>query len=43
MSEVMGWIALLTAALYYHPWISFTVIGVAITLIGVIINARRRT
>jgi hypothetical protein len=39
----MGWLAPLGAALYYHPWISITVIGVAVPLIGVTINARRRT
>jgi hypothetical protein len=37
----MGWIALV-AALYYHLWISVTLIGTAITLIGVIVHARRR-
>jgi hypothetical protein len=39
----MGWLALIAAALYYHPWLSITLIGAAITLIGVIVNARRRT
>jgi hypothetical protein len=41
--DAMSWIALLAAALYYHPWLSVTLIGVVITLIGVIIKARRRT
>jgi len=41
--DAMGWIALLAAALYYHPWLSLTLIGVVITLIGVIIQARRQT
>jgi hypothetical protein len=39
----MGWIALLAAALYYHPWLSATLIGATITLIGVIMKVRRRT
>jgi len=39
----MGWIALLAAALYYHPWLSITLIGAAITLISVMLKARRRT
>jgi hypothetical protein len=34
----MGWLALLAAVLYYHPWLSVTLIGAAITLIGVIVN-----
>ena len=38
----MGWIALLAAALYYHPWLSTTLIGAAITLISVMIKGRRR-
>jgi len=39
----MGWLALLAAALYYHPWLSVTLMGAAITLIGVILRFRRRT
>jgi len=39
----MSWVALLGAALYYHPWLSITLIGVAITLIGVIVRLRRQT
>ena len=38
----MSWVALLAAALYYHPWLSITLIGVVITLIGVIARLRRR-
>jgi hypothetical protein len=36
----MGWIALLAAALYYHPWITATLIGVTVTLIGVFVSLR---
>ena len=41
--DAMSWVALLGAALYYHPWLSITLIGVAITLIGVIVRLRRQT
>jgi len=37
---LMGWIALLAAALYYHPWVTTTLVGVTITLIGVTIRLR---
>jgi len=37
----LGWIALLAAALYYHPWITATLIGVTVTLIGVFIRLRK--
>jgi hypothetical protein len=36
----MGWIALLAAVLYYHPWITVTLIGVTITVIGVTAKLR---
>ena len=39
----MSWLALLGAALYYHPWFSVTLIAAVITLIGVIVRLQRRT
>ena len=37
----MGWLSLFGAALYYHPWITTALTGVVVTLIGVILRARR--
>jgi hypothetical protein len=37
----MGLFALLSAALYYHPWATITLTGVTITLSGVILKLRR--
>jgi hypothetical protein len=39
---VMGLLSLLGAAFYYHPLITATLIGVMITLIGVVKTSRRR-
>ena len=41
--DAMSLVALLGAALYYHRWLSVTLIGVVITLIGVIMTRERRT
>jgi hypothetical protein len=43
IDSVMGWLALLAAALYYHPWTALTVIGVTILSIGATRNWRKQT
>ena len=38
----MGLLSLVSAALYYHPWATVTVMAVIITVIYVIGNRRRK-
>lgn len=38
----MGLLSLVAAALYYHPWLTITLIGVVMTAIGVIAGRRRK-
>jgi hypothetical protein len=36
----LGWVALLAAALYYHPWMTAALIGVTTPLMCVIVKLR---